>query len=72
MKTLFEQLTPTAYIALQQYAILYPVLAGNIINDLKNNHSWLDIKVHTSIQLCDMHNVTFNVVDLNSYFKYTI
>lgn len=70
MKTLFEQLTESAYIALQEYAILYPILAGNIINDLKNNHSWLDIKVHTSIQLCDMHNVTFNVVDLNSYFKY--
>ena len=72
MKTLFEQLTESAYIALQQYAILYPVLGENIIKDLKNNHSWLDIKVHTSIQLCDMHNVTFNVVDLNSYFKYTI
>jgi hypothetical protein len=70
MKTLFEQLTESAYIALQQYSVLYPTLGEKIITDLKSNYSWLDIKLHTSIQLCDMHNVTFDIVNLNSYFKY--
>jgi hypothetical protein len=72
MKTLFEQLTKSALLKLREYGILYPELSEKIINDLKSNYSWLDINVHTAIQLCDMHGVIFNVVDLNSYFKFTI
>ena len=69
MKTLFEQLTASAYITLQQYVDLYPVLGEKIITDLKSNYSWLDIKLHTSIQLCDMNDMTFDLVNINSYFK---
>jgi hypothetical protein len=70
MKTLFEQLTESAYISLQEYSVLYPTLTEKITTDLKSNYSWLDINVHTAIQLCDMHGVNFDVVNLNSYFKY--
>ena len=69
MKTLFEQLTSSAYITLQQYVYLYPELGGKIITDLKSNYSWLDIKLHTSIQLCDMNDMNFDLVNLNSYFN---
>jgi hypothetical protein len=69
MKTLFEQLTASAYITLQQYVYLYPVLGEKIITDLKSNYSWLDIRLHTATQLCDMNDMTFDVVNLNSYFN---
>jgi hypothetical protein len=69
MKTLFDQLTESAYIALQEYAVLYPNLTEKIITDLKSNYSWLDIKTYTSVQLCEMNGLNFDIVNINSNFN---
>ena len=69
MKTLFDKLTESAYIALQQYSVLYPNLTETIITDLKSNYTWLDIKTYTSLQLCEMNDMTFDIVNLNSNFN---
>jgi hypothetical protein len=69
VKTLFDQLTESAYITLQEYAVLYPNLTETIITDLKSNYTWLDIKTYTSVQLCEMNGVNFDIVNINSNFN---
>lgn len=69
MKTLYDRLKPELKEVLELQAEKYPETVEEVKNSLINNHSWSNLEIRESMDLCSLLNVVFSIDNLYDIFN---